>query len=208
MTDAPTPLTARAVQTLATSTTLTNRKLTSQTVINYLTGPHDMEMIYLSNDPYGRTFKEPLDLRKCNLTQHPTAGLRFIVKDGWLILSSIDASTPSAQIDTWHSRLRGAWLISIDNTPISSITAAQSVFSQLSKDSASSCILTFTHPDFSPGISHNGLPIISQDDFTQLTHDQLNNWIDLIKAGPRVWKIWKYNIVELGDVRQYVTRVM
>jgi hypothetical protein len=208
MTDAPTPLTARAAQTCATLTTLTNRELTSQTVINYLIGPHDMEMIYLSNDPYRRTFKEPLDLHKCNLTQHPTARLRFIVKDGRLILASIDASTPSAKIDTWRSRLWGAWLVSIDDTPILLIADTQSVFLQLSKDGASSCILTFMHPDFSPDISHNGLPIISQDDSTQLTHDQLNNWIDLIEAGPWVQKIWKYNIVELGDVRQYVTRVM
>jgi hypothetical protein len=128
MTDAPTPLTARAAQTHATSTTLTNCELTSQTVINYLIGPHNMETIYLSDDPYGRTFEEPLDLRKCNLTQHLTAGLRFIVNDGRLILASINASTPSAKIDMWHYQLWGTWLVSIDDTPILSVAGAQSVF--------------------------------------------------------------------------------
>jgi hypothetical protein len=70
------------------------------------------------------------------------------------------------------------------------------------------CLLTFTHPEFSPDISHNGLPIISHDDFLQLTHDQLNNRLDLLTAGPGFPRVQKYSIVESGNVRQYVTRVM
>jgi hypothetical protein len=68
--------------------------------------------------------------------------------------------------------------------------------------------LTFTHPELSPDISHNGLPIISRNNFTQLTHNQLNNRLDLLDAGPRFRRVRKYSIVESGDVRQYVTRVM
>jgi len=57
-------------------------------------------------------------------------------------------------------------------------------------------------------ISHNGLPTISGDDFSQLTHDQLNNCLDLLAAGPRFPRVQKYSIVESGDIPQYVTRVM
>ena len=55
-----------------------------------------MEMIYMSPDPYGRTFEEPLDLRKFDLSKHPTAGLRLIIHDGRLLLASMDKSSPGA----------------------------------------------------------------------------------------------------------------
>jgi hypothetical protein len=82
LTDAPAPITARAARTRVTPTPLSNRDLTSQTVTAYLIGPRDMGMIYMSPDPYGRTFEEPLDLRKFDLSKHPTAGLRLNAKDG------------------------------------------------------------------------------------------------------------------------------
>jgi hypothetical protein len=171
MTDTPTTIAARAARTRATPTRLPNRDLTSTTVSNYLIGPQDMQTIYLSKDPYGRTFKEPLNLQKCDLTKHPTAGLQFITKDGRLILTSMDRGTPGAQIDKWRSRICGAWLVSIGDNPISTIKEAHSTFQELSDAGAPSCVLTFTHPEISPDISHNGLPIISRNDFTQLTHD-------------------------------------
>jgi len=80
--DAPTPITARAAWTWVTPTPLSNRDHTSQTVTAYLIGPRDMDMIYMSPDPYGRMFEEPLDLRKFDLSKHPTAGLRLNNKDG------------------------------------------------------------------------------------------------------------------------------
>ncbi len=189
MTDTPTTIAARAARTRATPTTLSNRDLTSATVSDYLIGPHNMQTIYLSKDPYGRTFKEPLNLQKCDLTKHPTAGLQFITKDGRLILTSMDRGTPGARIDKWRSHIRGAWLVLIGDTPISTIKEAHSAFQELSDAGAPSCVLTFTHPEISPDISHNGLPIISCNDFTQLTHDQLNNRLDLLDSGPRFRKI-------------------
>jgi hypothetical protein len=208
LTDAPTPLTDRAAWTRVTPSPLPNRDLTSQTVTAYLIGPHNMDMINMSPDPYGRTFEEPLDLRKFNLSKHPTAGLRLITKDGRLILASMDTSSPGARIDKWRSRICGAWLVSIGDTAVSTLAEAQSAFWLLSENNAHLCLLTFTHPEFSPDISHNGLPIISHDNYSQLTHDQLNNRLDLLAAGPRFPRVQKYSIVESSDVRQYLTRVM
>jgi hypothetical protein len=170
----------------------------------YLIGPHDMDMIYMSPDPYGCTFEEPLDLRKFDLSKHPTAGLRLNAKDGGLILASMDTSSPGARIDKWRSRIRGAWLVSIGDMVVSTLAEVQSAIRLLSQNNAHSCLLTFTHPEFSPDISYNGLPIISRDDFSQLTHDQLNNRLDLLATGPRFPRIQKYSIVESGEVRQYV----
>jgi hypothetical protein len=208
MTAAPTPITARAARTRATNLPLSNKDLTSQTVTNYHIGPRDMEMIYMSPNPYGRTFEEPLDIQKFDISRHPTAGLRFITTDGRLILVSMDKSTPGARLNKWRSRLRGAWLVAIVDTPVSTLDQACSAFQQLSASGTPLCLLTFTHPEFSPDISHNGLPIISHDAFSQLTHDQLNNRLDLLDAGPRLRRLQKYSIVESGNVRQYVTRVM
>jgi hypothetical protein len=75
LTAAPAPVAARAARTRAGPPPISNRELTAQTVTNYLIGPQDMEMIYMSDDPYGRTFEEPLDLRKFDISRHPTAGL-------------------------------------------------------------------------------------------------------------------------------------
>ena len=91
---------------------------------------------------------------------------------------------------------------------VSTLAEAQSAFRILSDNNAHSCLLTFTHPEFSPDISHNGLPIVSRGDFSQLTHNQLNNQLGLLATGPLLPRVQKYSTVESGDVLQYVTRIM
>jgi hypothetical protein len=49
---------------------------------------------------------------------------------------------------------------------------------------------------------------MSKSDFSQLTHDQLNNRVELLEDGLRVLRTRMYDIVESGEVRQYITRVM
>jgi hypothetical protein len=66
----------------------------------------------------------------------------------------------------------------------------------------------FAHSKITPDISSSGLPIMSKQDFSQLTHDQLNNRVNLLENGLRVLRTRTYDIVESGDVHQYVTRVM
>ena len=152
-------------------------------VSEFLIGPQDMEMIYMSPDPYGRTFAKELDLRKWDLTRHCTAGMKFLDKDGHLILTSIDPSTPTARIDRWRTHLRGAWLISIDGTPVRNVAGVEAALVR-PHSPPSPCTLVFSHPDISPDISNRGLPIMSKEDFSQFTHDQLNNHLDLLTNGP------------------------
>ena len=209
LTDTPRPLVARAARTKITKPQLSGKNLASETVAAYLIGPQDMALIYLSPDPYGRVFDESLDLRKWDLTRHNAGGLRFIDKDGRMILAAMDPGTPGARVDKWRTRIRGAWLQSIDGIPITSLADVHTIFHDLSLAKAASCTLTFAHPEISPDISQHGLPIIARDDyFSQYTHDQLNNRVDLLEQGPRVRRKRKYDIVESGDVRQYTTRVM
>jgi hypothetical protein len=149
-------------------------------VTKYLIGHHNMEMIYLSPDPYGRIFEEQLDLRKCDLDTHRTAGLCFIVKNGRLILTSMDKSTPGTCINKWHTHICGAWLVLVNKMSVSSIQDVQDAFATLYANQSTTCTLMFSHPDRSPDISHNGLPIISHKEFFHFTHDQLNNHLDLL----------------------------
>ena len=157
--------------------------LASDIVTEFLIGPHDMAMIYMSPDPYGCTFEKEVDLRKWDITHHRTAGMRLLEKDGCLVLASIDASTPTARIDHWQTHVHGAWLVSVDGTPVSTIAEAQEVFTRL-QTSTHPCILVFSHPEMSPDISNKGLPIMSKEDFLQFTHNQLNNRLNLITDGP------------------------
>ena len=117
-------------------------------------------------------------------------------------------STPSACIPQWQTCIWGASLIQIDGSPVSLITKAQAIFAGLSSKSTPTCTLLFFHPEITPGISNHGLPIMSKSDFSQFTHNWLNNWLDLIEDSLRVQCTPNYNIVESGDVLNYTTCIM
>jgi hypothetical protein len=167
-----------------------------------------MAMIYMSLDPYATVFKEELDLRKMNLARHPTAGLILFEKDNRILLASMTPGTPGVRIARWQTRIRGAWLIQVDGIPVTSISDAKAVFTRLSCSNSPHCTLQFSHPEVNPDISNKGLPVMSKSDFSQFTHDQLNNRIDLLEDGLRTQRKQQYNIVDSGDVLNYNTRIM
>ena len=47
----------------------------SDIVLEYNIGRNDMEVIYMSPDPYHEAFKEVIDLRRFDFNRHRTAGL-------------------------------------------------------------------------------------------------------------------------------------
>ena len=181
------------------------RSLVSDVITEYLIGPHDMATIYMSPDPYGQAFEQEIDLHKWDLTTHCTAGMCLLEKNGRLLLASIDASTPAAWIARWSTHLRGAWLVSINGTPVETITDVSTTLAQHTM-SPHPCILVFSHPETSPDISN--IPIMCKEDFSQFTHDQLNNRLDLTDNGPTFCRKRLYDIVESGDLNNYTTRVM
>ncbi len=182
--------------------------IAAEVVLDYLISPGDIAMVYIFPGPFYGAFKEELDLWKFDFAKHCTAGLCFVEKDQRLLLASMDPSTPGACIPWRRTRIRGAWLIEIDSTCIFTITDAQDVFRCLATSNALGCTLLFLHSEATPDISNTGLPIMSKSNFSEFTHDQLNNWVHLLEDGLRVLRTRKYNIVEAGDVRQHVTRIM
>jgi hypothetical protein len=132
-------------------------------------------MIYISPDPYFDAFEHPMDLRKVDLTKHTTAGLNLYETDGRIYLASMSPGTTAAKIPDWRTCIRGAWLIKIGESVISSIADATQALQTLVQDGSPSTVLLFAHPEIRPNLSHNGLTIVSSAPFTQHIHDQMNN---------------------------------
>jgi len=150
----------------------------------------------MSLTPYNDAFEEELDLRKFNFTLHRTAGMSFTPQDTRLILVSMVPSTPGARIPRWRTRLRGAWLLSVDGTLVDSIASVQQAFNCLSLSCASSCILLFVHPEISHRISNRGLPLLHCDQFTQQSINQLSDrWTPKPTIPPDLPKTPNWDIV-------------
>jgi hypothetical protein len=163
----------------------------------------------LSPTPYNDAFEEELDLRKFYFKLHHTAGMSFIPQDTRLILASMVPSTPGARIPRWRTRLRGAWLLLVNGTPVDSIVSVQQAFNSLSLSRASSCILLFAHPEISHGISNKGLPLLRRDQFTQQNINQLSDrWTPKPTIPPDLPKAPNWDIVIDSDVRNVVTKAM
>jgi hypothetical protein len=199
-------------QAYTTTKNITNKQLAAELVTQYLINEEDMATIYMSPDPYHQAFKEELDLRKFDLSRHKTAGLSFIAHNNRLILATMSPHRPGDRILRWRTHLRGAWLIKINDTPVCTIGDAQQMFQQLSDNNATTCVLLFSHPEISRDISNKGLPIMTPTDFTQLTHDQLNNRTDLLQqrtiSPPLPSNDRSYQIVPSGAVLNYSNKAM
>jgi hypothetical protein len=52
-------------------------------------------------------------------TSHPAGGMHFFTEGDRLILQHMAKGSPCAKIWDWHSQLKGAWLISVNNCPVS-----------------------------------------------------------------------------------------
>ena len=62
-----------------------------------------MDMVYMSPSPYHDAFDEILDIRKCDLSKHPTAGMSLLQQNGRLILAHMAPSTPAAKVPRWRT---------------------------------------------------------------------------------------------------------
>jgi hypothetical protein len=81
--------------------------------------------------PYNNAFKEEMDLRTLNISRHRAAGMIFLPQDDQLILASMTPSTPGARVPRWRTRLCGAWLLSVNGTPVHTLAEAHQVFHNL-----------------------------------------------------------------------------
>jgi hypothetical protein len=142
----------------------------------YKIGSDTMEVIYMSSNPYHKSFNELLDLHCFDLTCHPTAGLLFVECDGKVFLALMVPGTPGAKIPCLRTRIHGAWLIKVGTYLIQSINDVRTALTSIQSTSGTHVPLLFSHPELCPGISRRGLPIVlSAPFFTQQVHNQLND---------------------------------
>jgi hypothetical protein len=166
ITDAPNIIAAAAAHIHKPANPKTRKEIASEVITQYLIGTHNMKMIYMLSDPYGQMFEATLDLRKCDLSQHQTAVIRFLTKNSRLLIATMDPGTPSTRIDKLRTNLHGTWLILIDSTKVTTITDAQAAFACVSSTGRPDRTLVLSHPDISPNISNRGLSIMATDDFS------------------------------------------
>jgi hypothetical protein len=141
----------------------------------YDIGPNDMATIYMSPDPYFEAFEQPINFRKFDPSQHPTLGLSLYKASGRLYLATMSPGTPAAKIADWQSRIRGAWLIKINDVMVTTVEEVTNAFADLHADDTHRATLLFAHPEIRPNLSHNGLPIVSSAPFSQSTHDHFSH---------------------------------
>jgi hypothetical protein len=203
----PNTVGTRAAQTKSNIPMKSKKSIAAKIVSTFMIGSEDMAMVYISPDPYYEAIEKEVDLQKFDFASHRTASRCFLQKDNRLILASMKTGTPGARVDKWQMQLWGAWILEIDGTRISTILNAQAVFCCLLDANTQSCTLLLSHPEVNPDISNKCLPIISKSNFSQFTHDQLNNCVNILEEGLRVLRTHQYDIIQSGQVRNYITRV-
>ncbi len=98
--------------------------------------------------------------------------------------------------------------IKVGSTPISTNAEAQDVFILAIASGFHVVTLLFSHLEIRQDILHDGLPIISSTPFLQHVHDQMNKRWDFSTVANYLRRAPPYQVVEDGNVLNYVTRVM
>ncbi len=169
----------------------------------------NMAMIYMSPNPYFTAFEQLLDLRKFDLDKHPTAGLSLHEHAGRLHLATTSPGIPAVKIKDWHSCVKGAWLVQIGDTPITTVTSTKDAFTTARLTNALLVTLLFAQPKIFPNLAHNGIPIVSSAPFTQLHHNQMNNHWEFSTVADHLRSFWSsLPPIESGGVYNVVTKVM
>ncbi len=79
------------------------RRQRAQVIASKITGAYNvdsscMAMVYMSPSPYHDAFDEDMDIRKCDFSKYPTAGMSLMEKNGRLILAHMSPGTPGAKV--------------------------------------------------------------------------------------------------------------
>lgn len=125
--------------------------------------PDVFQQIYLSPNPYYDAFKEQLDIRRWHPNDHPTAGLRLLEEDQRVIVVTMDPSTPAARIPRWRSRIKGAWLMQVRNSPIQTISDVRDALQRTHTRGNQFCELLLAHAELKDGLTQDGIQQINID---------------------------------------------
>ena len=164
-------------------------------------------MVYLSPHPFRNSFEEEFRLRMYDHQKHPTAGIICSTHNGRLYLQDILPSSPAAKIRAWRSRLRGAWLIKVDDAEVTTTDQLSSIMKRLADSKAPICRLLLAHSEIKHGQVETGIPQINADQLNHrysfdridvMTQEEFDSWFARL---PRCM----YDLVNEGGVMNMVT---
>jgi len=120
--------------------------------------------VTMSDDPLKTSFAETLPIGG----KDPTAGLVLQIEEttGRVKLLECRKGTPTARIPRWRSRLRHAYLLSLDGKPITSLDDAAKAIAQARQYGETTSVARFAFDEIRNNLTDEGVP--------QLYHDQLN----------------------------------
>jgi hypothetical protein len=132
-------------------------------VDNYGILPRDVEQVCFSHSAYNDSFEEYLDMTKFYPSNYPAGGMHFIIEDNRLMLHNMAKGSPCAKLKDWRSRLKGAWLISVNGIPVQLVAVINTIFNDCLTSGIRECTLLFSHPYIRHGLTNEGIPQISLD---------------------------------------------
>ncbi len=161
----------------------------------------DVAQIFMSPSPYNDAFKECINMKRFYPTNLPASGLQFHTIGDCLILGSIAMGSPYSKLKDWHSHLKGAWLIWVDNVNVHTLADINAAFDACLASGSHTCTLLFSHPEVHHGLTNKGIPQVTLD---QLNPPLLFKWfmapqLSECKCG-HIRQVWD------GKVLLYVTR--
>ena len=134
------------------------------TVVDHygITG-RDLEQDYFSPHHYGHAFEECFTYMGSPTTVHRTAGLELREVDGRVFIMDMALGTPCAKIPRWKSRLRNVCLLSVNDSPITTIANVERALQALPTTSRGTCKILVTSSELRDGLTYEGIPQISLD---------------------------------------------
>jgi hypothetical protein len=111
--------------------------------------------VTFSSDPFGKSFPETINVSGI----HPTLGLvlHYDVDRHRCQLIKMDLGTPSHRLPQWKSRLRSAYIFSIDTMSVHTIAGISLIISEARAAGCTSIVVVFTKDDAPNCLSTVGL---------------------------------------------------
>ena len=124
--------------------------------------------IELSGNPFGPSFIESIPLSGI----HPTAGLELQLDSlrGRLRLLGCLPGTPAARISRWRSRLRFAYILSVNAIQILTLTDFEQTIATLRSTKSTTCDVCLTFDEIRNNLSASGLPQLYFDQLRDIRH--------------------------------------
>ena len=161
----------------------------------------DIAQVYVLPHPYNNAFEEEMELKYFD-TNHPAGGLQFKTFNGQLTIGNMIAGTLAAKIPNWRSRIRGAWLVEINGTPISTLTDVHTALDHAVTNRDKTCHLLFAHPEIQHGLTNDGIPQINIDQMNprlKFSDFPMPHVPEVLK--PQVKALWN---MENSGVHEYI----